>query len=151
MRLAIAAASLLITSAAAAEPPPEPAQALASRLAALSANNPEAGSVGWAFVNCVRAQATALAMRPEPKRTDADWRPSARPSLQEEAASLINQCSLEEARLAAEVSAAEMETFRVIIEADAIDTILWSSRKHDRQGVRDLPGRCPLNACCRPW
>src|SRR5262249_8426887 len=129
---------------------PEPAQALADRFAALSAKNPVVGSVGWAFVNCVRAQAAALAMRPEPRRTDADWR-YGRPALQEEVASLMKQCSLEEARLEAEVSAAEMETLRVFMEADAMDTIVWLSRRRDRQGVPDLPRRCPLNACCRPW
>jgi hypothetical protein len=122
MRLLIAAASVLIVSSAAAEP-----QSVGDRLAMLSAKNPVVGWVGRIFVACVRAQANALATRPEPRLEDAGWAPSKdRPSVEQEVAAAISACSFEEKGLALEVSAAELRTLKTMIERDAAETIRWA-------------------------
>jgi hypothetical protein len=124
MRILFTAAFVLVASAALAEP-----QSPSSILASAS---PVARWVGWIFIDCVRAQASALGTRPEPKLTDADWRPShARPTVEQEAAQAMQACSFEGEAVALEVSADTMKKLKASIEADAALTIRWERRKRD--------------------
>jgi hypothetical protein len=128
MRL-LAAAVAVVALVAAASAEPESAR---DRISALSLRNPVIGWVGRVYVACVRAQAKALAERPEPKLTDADWKPSKdRPTVEQEAATAISSCSFEEEGLALEVPAAELKTLKAMIERDAMETIRWTREERD--------------------
>jgi hypothetical protein len=128
MRLLAAAASVLIVSAAAAEPP----QSLGSRLAALSAKNPVVGWVGWAFADCVRAEAKALGEKPEPSIDDSSWVPHRyKPTPVEEVTSVMEACSFEAEALALEVSKGEMQKLRASIEDDAARTIRFERQRRE--------------------